>query len=133
MEFSKDLKVLMVDDMATIRMFFKKAMENIGMKNVVEAEDGDKAWEALEKNHADGSPIQIVMSDLNMPGLNGIQLLTKIRGDNRFKDLPFIVVTGEEDSEHTEAAKQAGATDFISKTFSLDSLKDTLTEILNKI
>lgn len=106
--------VLVVDDSRLMRVAARKILKTDF--EIVEAEDGEIAWDTLQENH----DIDLVMSDLSMPNLDGLGLLKKIRqsGDIRLKDLPVIIVTGaEDDNGSKESALAAGASDFITKPF----------------
>src|SRR6202000_1576549 len=90
--FSLDTKILVVDDMITMRKLVTKILREIGFQTFVEASDGAKAWETLCNT---SPPVQLVISDWNMPNMTGLDFLKKVRGDDRFKTLPFVMVTAE--------------------------------------
>lgn len=85
-----DLQILIVDDSASMRRIVKKFMENTGFCNLVEAEDGVKAMDIIQTES-----IGLIVSDLNMPNMNGLELLTAVKDNSRTKDIPFIMLTVE--------------------------------------
>ena len=103
--FPKNTKVLVVDDVSTMRRIIKNSLSDLGMENIVEAGDGVAAWEKIEQSLSEASPIEIVLSDWNMPNMPGIELLEKIRGDDRTKTLPFLMLTAKSEPNELEEAK----------------------------
>ena len=103
--FDENTKVLIVDDMLTMRKIVKKTCASIGLTNTVEAKDGQLAWDVI--NDAEQG-IQLVISDWNMPNCSGLDLLKRVRGDSRFKELPFMLVTAESEQSQIVEAIQAG-------------------------
>src|SRR6478736_2362286 len=90
--FDVKTRVLVVDDMLTMRKLVSKVCKDIGFTDITEAADGAKAWEAIKSANP---PIGLVISDWNMPNCTGLDLLKRVRGDSRLKRLPFILVTAE--------------------------------------
>ena len=119
------MKVLVVDDFATMRRIIKNILRQIGFTNIVEADDGTTAWDTLNK---DGG-IQFVVSDWNMPQMTGIELLRKVRASEEFADMPFLMVTAEAQQENIIEAVQAKVSNYIVKPFT----PDTLGQKINKI
>ena len=104
--FKSDTKFLVVDDFSTMRKIIKRVLEEIGYKNIVEAVDGKNALDVIEDHERNGQPIQFVISDWNMPNMQGIDLLRACRSKAEFKLLPFMLVTAEsEQTQIIEAAK----------------------------
>ena len=129
--FPKNTKVLVVDDMSTMRRIIKNSLSDLGMENIVEAGDGVAAWEKIEQSLSEASPIEIVLSDWNMPNMPGIELLEKIRGDDRTKTLPFLMLTAKSEPNELEEAKGCGANGYLTKPFSSGELEEEL-EIVHK-
>ena len=121
--FSLESKVLIVDDMMTMRRIVKKALTTIGFTQVTDAKDGQQAWELLQEGDFD-----IVVSDWNMPKMTGLDLLKKVRADEKYSKIPFVLLTAEADESQTAEAKEAGVDNYIIKPFSADILKERLAE-----
>ena len=119
-----DMKFLIVDDFSTMRRILRNLLKEIGYGNVDEAEDGVAALSKLRLGSYD-----FVVSDINMPNMNGFELLGQIRGDGALKNLPVLMVTAEARREDIVTAAQAGANGYIVKPFT----KGTLEEKVNKI
>ncbi len=120
-----NMRVLVVDDFATMRRIIKNILLQLGFKNIIEADDGTTAWEILEK----GEPVDLIISDWNMPKMTGIELLKKVRSDDRFKDLPFLMVTAEAQKENIVEAVKYRVSQYIVKPFTPETLKEKLEKI----
>lgn len=125
MAIDYSMKVLVVDDFATMRRIIKNILRQIGFTNIIEADDGTTAWETLNKDDS----IQFIVSDWNMPQMTGIELLRKVRGSEEFADIPFLMVTAEAQQENIIEAVQAKVSNYIVKPFT----PDTLGQKINKI
>lgn len=121
--FDTNTRILVVDDMMTMRKLVVKALKEIGFSDFIEASDGAKAWEALTNSEV---PVGIIISDWNMPNSTGIDLLKRVRAESRFKELPFILVTAESDAAQVTEAVKAGVTGYIVKPFTVDTLREKL-------
>ncbi|MBW1800360.1 MAG: response regulator, partial [Deltaproteobacteria bacterium] len=97
------MKVLVVDDFATMRRIVKGVLKQLGFSNIIEAEDGSLALEELKKDQ-----VGLIVSDWNMPNMTGLELLKAVRGDANLKDIPFIMVTAEGQKENVVEAVKAG-------------------------
>lgn len=124
--FAPDTKILVVDDMLTMRKIVQKACRDLGFSNLLEAADGVKAWETIS---ATQPPIQLVISDWNMPSCTGLDLLKRLRADSRFKNTPFILLTAESEGAQVAEALKAGVDHYIVKPFTPDVLKKRLEEV----
>lgn len=124
--FPKDTKILVVDDMMTMRKLVRKTLQDLGFSNISEADDGERAWPEIEKALSIGAPFQLVISDWNMPKLSGIDLLKKIRGKDETKALPFILLTAEAEKAQVMTAIQAGVNAYITKPFAPATLSEKL-------
>lgn len=120
-----DIKVLVVDDFATMRRIVKGALKQLGFKNIAEAEDGVTALQEL-KREAYG----LVLSDWNMPNMTGLDLLKAVRSEETLKHLPFIMITAEGQKENVLQAVQAGVSNYIVKPFTPETLNEKLKTVL---
>ncbi len=125
---SKDLKFLVVDDMSTMRRIVKSILKELGYNNVEEAEDGNDALEKLRSGKFD-----FVISDWNMPNLDGLDMLKIIRSDESLKLLPVMLVTAEAKKENIIAAAQAGASGYVVKPFTAATLEEKMNKVFEKL
>jgi len=124
----KDMNILVVDDFSTMRRIVKNLLKDLGFENVDEAEDGNMALEKLRANRFD-----FVVSDWNMPNLDGLSMLQQIRADPALQKLPVLMVTAEAKKENIIAAAQAGANGYVVKPFTAATLEEKLNKIFGKI
>lgn len=124
----KNLRILVVDDFSTMRRIVRNLLKEIGFMNVEEAEDGAAALQRLQSGGID-----FVISDWNMPNMDGLTLLQQIRGSDALKALPVLMVTAEAKKENIIAAAQAGASGYVVKPFTAATLDEKLTKILDKV
>ena len=129
MAFDPTQKILIVDDMSTMRKIIKNMLGKMGCNNLTEAEDGAPAWEMIQQAHESGQPYQFIVSDWNMPGMTGLDLLKNIRSDERFKTLPFLMITAEAEQANVVIAVKAGVSNFIVKPFSIVTLKEKIDKV----
>lgn len=122
------LKFLVVDDFSTMRRIVRNLLKELGFTNVDEAEDGAVALGKLREGN-----FEFVVSDWNMPNMDGLTLLQNVRADARLKTLPFLMVTAEAKKENIIAAAQAGASGYIVKPFTAATLNDKLAKIFEKM
>lgn len=127
--FDPKTRVLVVDDMMTMRKIVAKACKDIGFADITEAADGQKAWEAIQ---AADPIIGLVISDWNMPNCTGLDLLKRVRADGRFKKLPFILLTAESEGHQVAEAVKSGVDNYIVKPFTPDLLQKKLEETYKK-
>jgi two-component system chemotaxis response regulator CheY len=125
---SPDMKILVVDDFSTMRRIICNLLKELGFTNTDEAEDGVVA---LSKLHGGG--FDFVVSDLNMPNMNGFELLAAIRADPALKALPVLLVTAEGKKEDIINAAKAGASGYIVKPFTKATLEEKITKIMAKL
>ena len=122
------MKILVVDDFSTMRRIIKNLLRDLGLTNTFEADDGQTALPMLKDGDFD-----FVVTDWNMPGMEGIDLLKHIRADDRLKELPVLMVTAEAKREQIIAAAQAGINGYIVKPFTAGTLKEKLDKIFQRI
>lgn len=123
----KNLRFLVVDDFSTMRRIVRNLLKEIGFLNVEEAEDGAVALQRLQSGGID-----FVISDWNMPNMDGLALLQQIRASDALKTLPVLMVTAEAKKENIIAAAQAGASGYVVKPFTAATLDEKLNKILEK-
>jgi two-component system chemotaxis response regulator CheY len=132
MPMSTELHFLVVDDFSTMRRILSGLLKELGYSNIREAEDGEKALRILRPGPADVVAIDFVVTDWNMPLMDGLELLKQIRADSALSHLPVLMVTAEAKRENIIAAAQAGADGYIVKPFNAVTLKEKLDKILLK-
>lgn len=122
------IKFLVVDDFSTMRRIVRNLLKELGYTNVDEAEDGVVALQKLQ-----GGGFDFVVSDWNMPNMDGLTLLQTVRADPALKALPVLMITAEAKKENIIAAAQAGASGYIVKPFTAATLNEKLTKIFEKM
>ncbi|NLJ61704.1 MAG: chemotaxis protein CheY [Alcaligenaceae bacterium] len=125
---NKNLKILVVDDFPTMRRIIRNLLKDLGYENVDEAEDGVMGLEKLRNGNFD-----FVVSDWNMPNLDGLEMLKQIRADANLSHLPVLMVTAEAKKENIIAAAQAGASGYVVKPFTAATLEEKLNKIFEKM
>ncbi len=120
------MKLLVVDDSSTMRRIIKNTLEKLGHPDVLEAEHGVEAWDLLNKNN----DIKVVITDWNMPEMNGLDLVKKIRAEKKYEDMPIIMVTTEGGKAEVITALKAGVNNYIVKPFTPQVLKEKLEDVL---
>jgi len=123
-----DMKFLVVDDFATMRRIVRNLLKESGYGNVDEAEDGSMALQMLKQGKYD-----FVISDINMPNMNGFEMLRQIRAQPSLKELPVLMVTAEAKKEDIINAAQIGASGYIVKPFTKATLEEKLVKIISKL
>lgn len=129
MAFDPKQKILVVDDMGTMRKIIKNMLTKMGCNNIHEADDGAPAWQMIQDAHEQNQPFQFIVSDWNMPKMTGLDLLKNLRDDERFKTLPFLMITAEAEQSNVVVAVKAGVSNFIVKPFSIITLKEKIDKI----
>lgn len=110
-------RILIVDDMASMRALIKVTLKQAGFDDLDEAVDGERAIEKLAKNDYD-----FLICDWNMPKLNGLEVLQQVRNEQRLRNLPFIMLTANANADHVRKAIDLGVTDYVSKPFKPETL-----------
>ncbi len=124
---NKNLRILIVDDFSTMRRIVKNLLADLGFTNTQEADDGKTAWPLLQAGAFD-----FVVTDWNMPGMTGIDLLKNIRGDARLAKLPVLMVTAEAQRDQIIEAAKAGVNGYIIKPFTAVTLKEKIDKIFQR-
>ncbi len=119
-------RIIIVDDMATMRKLVMRLFRELGFSDLLEASDGAKAWQAISSADPE---VQLVVSDWNMPTSTGLDLLRRLRRDSRFGALPFVMLGTEADLLKVAEAISAGASHFLLKPFGVDALREVLVKL----
>jgi len=122
------MKILIVDDFSTMRRIIKNLLRDLGFTNVTEADDGNSALPLLQNGHFD-----FLITDWNMPGMSGLELLRKVRAEERLADLPVLMVTAEAKREQIIEAARAGVNGYVVKPFTGMALKEKIERIFERI
>jgi two-component system, chemotaxis family, chemotaxis protein CheY len=122
------MKILIVDDFSTMRRIIKNLLRDLGFNNTSEADDGNTGLPMLQSGNFD-----FLVTDWNMPGMTGLDLLKAVRADARLKNLPVLMVTAEAKKEQIVMAAQAGVNGYIVKPFTAQTLKEKIDKIFERI
>ncbi len=122
---SSPLAILVVDDQQPMRKTIAYILRQLGYKNIAMAEDGDIAWDCINR-----SPVDLVLLDWNMPRMSGLTLLSRIRASEAYQTLPVVMITAEANEEHVLLAIDAGVTNYIVKPFAPRVLGKKIREAL---
>ena len=122
------LKVVLVDDHLSMRALARTALQQIGITNIEDASDGEEAFRALVQR-----PVHLVISDFNMPKLDGLGLLRAIRSHEPVRGIAFIMLTGRADKELVQRAVQFGVNNYIVKPFTAAQLKEKIEEVFGAL
>lgn len=128
MSLKNALRVMVVDDMATSRGLITQALDEIGIKNYITENDGQRALDRLGQ-----TPVHLVLSDYNMPGLDGLGLLKAVRTGKSTQKVGFILVTGRPTPEMVNEAKRLGLNNMIKKPFTAASMKQCIESVVGKL
>ena len=124
----RNIKILVVDDFSTMRRIVKNVLKQLGFENLEEAEDG---VQALAKLKTGG--YGFVVSDWNMPNMDGLELLKAVRKDPAIKDLPILMVTAEAEKDKVVTAIQAGVNNYVVKPFTAEIFKEKMDRVFEKL
>jgi len=125
MAVNMDMNILIIDDYKTMLRIIENLLKQLGFRNIHQATDGSSALVKLGETKFD-----LIISDWNMQPMTGLQLLKEVRSSDKFKAIPFIMVTAESKPENVIAAKQAGVNNYIIKPFNAETLKQKLIAVL---
>ena len=128
MPLAMTFKVLVVDDQLTMREVTRLALQEMGVRQILDAENGDDAFKK-----ATTQPLDMIISDFNMPGMDGLGLLRAVRGHPAVRKLPFILVTGRGDNALVVSAAQAGVNNYIVKPFTAEMLREKVEAVVGKL
>ncbi len=124
----KNMRILIVDDFSTMRRIIKNLLRDLGFTNTQEADDGQTALPILKAGKVD-----FLVTDWNMPGMDGLTLLKEVRADENLKDLPVLMVTAEAKREQIVIAAEAGVNGYVVKPFTAATLKEKIEKIFARI
>lgn len=122
------MQILVVDDFSTMRRIVKNVLRELGFNNIKEAEDGGPALQILKT-----SKIDFVVTDWNMPGMTGLDLLKAIRADANLKSIPVLMVTAEAKREQIIEAAQSGVNGYVVKPFTAQAFKEKMEKVFERI
>lgn len=128
MGLKDSLRIMVVDDMATSRGLITQALDDIGIKNYITENEGQAALTRMSSN-----PVHLVLSDYNMPGLDGLGLLKAVRSHQALKKMGFILVTGRPTPEIVSEAKKLGLNNMIKKPFTSASMKQCIESVVGRL
>lgn len=124
-----DMKILVVDDFPTMRRIVKTLLRQLGYTNIIEAEDGEAAYKVLKST----PDIEFIVSDWNMPNMTGLEFLKTVRADEKFKHLPFLMVTAEAEKENIIEAVKSGVSNYVVKPFTSATLKEKMAKVFQNL
>lgn len=124
----KDMKILIVDDFSTMRRIVKNLLRDLGFNNTSEADDGQTALPMLKSGNFD-----FLVTDWNMPGMDGLTLLREVRADENLCDMPVLMVTAEAKREQIVVAAEAGVNGYVVKPFTAITLKEKINKIFERL
>lgn len=131
--FPPSTKILVVDDMPTIRDLVKNQLKALGFKNIIEASDGEAALSVVMSAASVRVPIELIISDWNMPKMTGLEFLRQIRASDSLGNTPFILLTSESERDQVTEAILAGVSQYIVKPFAAKSFEEKVRSVWNKI
>lgn len=120
------MKFVVVDDSSTMRRIIVNTLKSMGHTDVVQGEDGVEGWRAINSN----PDVDVILTDWNMPNMNGMRLVQKIRADARFEKIPIVMITTEGGKKEVIGAMKAGVNNYIVKPFTPDVLRKKLESVL---
>jgi two-component system chemotaxis response regulator CheY len=123
-------RILVVDDFETVRLLFIKCLGELGIEDIVQAEDGQDAMTKMTESQAKGESFDLVFCDWNMPVMNGLELLQAVRKLEEFKETPFVMVTANSDENAVVEAMRAGVSEYLVKPFDTRSLGRTVQRVV---
>lgn len=121
-----DMKILIADDMPVMRKIIKQLLKEMGYKIFVEVENGEEAYKKLQEE----PDIEFIFSDWNMPEMTGLEFLITVRRDERFKHLPFLMITAEAEKANIIEAVKAGVSNYVVKPFNKAVLSEKMGRVL---
>lgn len=128
MSLREQIRVIVVDDMSTSRGLITQALDGFGIRQIESAADGQAALTKIAS-----WPVHLVISDMNMPGMNGLQLLHALRGNAATKKVGFLLITGKADRTIIETGKKLGMNNFLPKPFQPDDLRKAIEAIVGRL
>lgn len=131
--FHNHIRILIVDDMPSLRDLLRAYLRRMGFRNISEADNGRIAYQAMLSAKAAGAPFELIISDWNMPELDGLEFLKLVRSSPDWKNLPFIILTTESEKAKVVEAVVAGTSNYMVKPVEEPMLKDKLLKVWEKV
>ena len=130
--FPEETHILVIDDSSNIRQVISSSLERIGFRRIETAVDAHSGFEKIQKKNLSGDGYHLILSDLNMPGPSGIELLKQLRNSTEYSEIPFILITTESEKGAVLEAAMSGVSSYIVKPFDLETVKRKLKEAWGK-
>ena len=131
--FDSTLPMIIVDDMATQRSYLKKNLEKMGVKEIDECDNGEAALSKLKSALQEGKKYSVIICDWSMPGMSGLEVLKRVKKDPALKDIPFLMVTAENEAGTIQEAYREGVSGYLPKPFSGQMLAQKILEIYENL
>tara|TARA_R110002072_G_scaffold276051_1_gene437508 strand:- start:249022 stop:249402 length:381 start_codon:yes stop_codon:yes gene_type:complete len=125
------MKILLADSIPSNRQVLRKMLSDVGFKNVIEAGDGESAFEKIEESLAE-KPVEFIISDYNLEKLNGLDFLKKVKATESTKKTPFLLITGEADQQIIVLAVKAGVSNVIVRPYSANTIIEKISKIFGQ-
>lgn len=133
MKSLNNIRVLIVDDLESYRYGMREMLQEIGVKNIAEARDGEEAWNKTLLESKGPEPFDLIISDINMPKMNGLELLKQVRSLKKTNMINYILVSTENENKTIFTALDLGISDYIIKPWEKESAKNKIQKVLAKI
>jgi len=124
--FAKDISILVVDDMMTMRKLVKKSLMDLGFTKIDEADNGENGWNKVQAAQASGTGVQLIISDWNMPQMTGVELLKRVRSNPTTANIAFIILTAESEKSQVIEAAQFKVSGYMTKPFTTAQIEEKL-------
>lgn len=131
MALKSSMKILLADQNNNNRQVVRKMLSDLGFKNVQESADGENAWKKIIDS-ASSDPVKLIIADMGLPKITGLDLLKKVRDTELLKKTPFLMITGEADQQHVVLAVRAGVNNVIVRPFSGNTLVEKIAKIFGQ-
>lgn len=131
-EIDKNIRILAVDDCLTIQTMMVGCLNELGFENITLADDGEEAINLVAQKTKSGEPFELIISDIRMPNMNGLEFLKLVRGAMKDKKVPFLMVSAENDSATVLEAISRGVDQYIIKPFNSQMLAEKLVKVFDK-
>ena len=132
MPIQNDMKILVVDDVFTVRKILLKYLVNLGFSSLFQAEDGLEAWNMLAGSFEKGELFEFVICDCKMPKMSGFELLEKVRNKQEFRHIPFLMIAADSNQKSVIKSVRLGANEFVVKPLNQDILKSKISKIFSQ-
>ena len=130
MKLTRNLKILIVEDDLDTRNLIKVILRKLGFTNLQSTSDGEEAIDYMKKSYMEDKSVELVLADWNMPKLDGISFLLKLRNSSDYKTIPFLMITSDNDKTHVVKAINAGVSGYLIKPITPDVLRDKIIKVV---